>query len=284
MTRDAVRCGRISYTNDLPVYAAFDLGEIEFPGTLRAAVPSELNRALLEGELDISPVSSIFYARHAKELTLFPGICIGSRREAKSIQCISRAHPRALAGARIAVTKESATGRALFDVICRAGYGFSPGVEPSDDPFGEYRRDGSPCVLIGDSAIDAALAAPEHAHDIGALWYGLTGADMVYAVWVARTAWAQENTAVTSAVLGALHRSLAYSRANKARVIELARSTHARPAGFYESYYQALNYSLDAAAQMGLGTFFTMAQKCGVLDAGLKIPQAPPTTELAYDV
>src|SRR5260370_16604956 len=90
---DAVRCGRISYTNDLPVYAAFDLGAIEFPGVLSAAVPSELNRALLAGGLDISPVSSIFYAPHPEELTLLSGICIGSRREAQAPQPLTPPHP-----------------------------------------------------------------------------------------------------------------------------------------------------------------------------------------------
>jgi chorismate dehydratase len=283
-----LRCGRISYTNDLPVYAAFDLGALEFPGTLHPDVPSGLNRALLAGELDISPVSSFFYAQHVDELVLLRGICIGSRREAKSIQCVSRTHPRELGGARIAVTTDSATGRALFDVICRTGYGFAPHFELSVDPLGEFQRTGTPCVLIGDAAIDAALAYPQHAHDIGELWHGFTGADMVYAVWVMRKDTVSREmltgVAVGGTILEALLASLAYSREHKADVIRLAQAQRPRPSGFYEAYYAALNYTYDAQAQLGFAKFCAMAQACGVLDPALQIPQTFATTEFVYDV
>jgi chorismate dehydratase len=282
------RCGRISYTNDLPVYAAFDLGALEFPGTLHADVPSALNRALLAGELDISPVSSFFYAQHVDELVKLSGVCIGSRREAKSIQCISRTHPRDLSGARVAVTTDSATGRALFDVICRTGYGFAPAFEPSADPLAEFQRSGMPCVLIGDAAIDAALAHPEHAHDIGELWHGFTGADMVYAVWVMRKDSAlremRDGERASAKILEALLASLKYGRQHKADVINLAQTQRPRPLGFYEAYYEALNYSYDARAQMGFGKFCTMAQACGVLDPALRIPETSEITEFVYDV
>ncbi len=283
------RCGRISYTNDLPVYAAFDLGALEFPGTLHADVPSALNRALLAGELDISPVSSFFYAQHVDELVKLSGVCIGSRREAKSIQCISRTHPRELAGAPIAVTTDSATGRALFDVICRTGYGFTPAFEPSADPLAEFRRTGTPCVLIGDAAIDAALAHPEHAHDIGELWHGFTGADMVYAVWAMRKdTMEREMQAGADAGSGKIQRallaSLTYGRRHKADVIRLAQTQRPRPPGFYEAYYEALNYSYDERAQLGFGKFCALAQACGVLDPALRIPETWETTEFVYDV
>ncbi len=44
----SLRCGRIKYTNDLPVYAAFDAGAIAYPGTLHADVPAQLNAMLLQ--------------------------------------------------------------------------------------------------------------------------------------------------------------------------------------------------------------------------------------------
>src|ERR1700687_792840 len=91
-----LRCGRISYTNDLPVYAAFDLGVMEFPGLLRAGVPTELNQALLDGELDVSPVSSFFYYQQQDRLSRLNDVCIGSRGEVRSIYCISERHPREL--------------------------------------------------------------------------------------------------------------------------------------------------------------------------------------------
>ena len=120
------RCGRISYTNDLPVYTAIDEDALAFPGSLVADVPSELNRALLEGQLDISPISSALYAAHADELLLLPHICVGAHDAVRSIYCISAHEPAALAGTTIAVTKESLTARTLLRVICRTWYGFDP--------------------------------------------------------------------------------------------------------------------------------------------------------------
>ena len=112
--QNALRCGRISYTNDLPLYAAFDEGVLAFPGELIEDVPTALNQALLEGRLDCGPISSAFYAKHPAEFVLLPGVCIGSRRQVLSICCVSQQHPRELAGQRIAATKESETGRILF--------------------------------------------------------------------------------------------------------------------------------------------------------------------------
>src|ERR1700680_720190 len=262
-----VRCGRISYTNDLPVYAAFDLGALPFPGTLREGVPTQLNRALLSGELDISPVSSFFYYQHQDALTALPHVCIGSRREVKSIYCISRRHPRELAGTRIAVTRESSTGRALFETICATWFGFSPTYSESDEPFEAYRADGTPCLVIGDAAIDAALAVPQgHAHDVGLLWHEHTGENMVYALWAARNDFLDQRHADVTAIGRSLLESVRWSEAHADRVIARAQEMRRRPPEFYEAYYQTLNYHLDEPANKGLALFVLLASKLGLLE------------------
>jgi chorismate dehydratase len=264
--RSQMRCGRISYTNDLPVYAAFDLGALEFPGTLHEGVPADLNRALLAGELDISPISSFFYLQHQDELTVLPHTCIGSRREVKSIYCISRCHPRELAGTRIAVTRESATGRALFETICRAAYGFAPQYVEAEDAFSEFEYARIACLLIGDKAIDAALAVAQHeAFDVGLLWHELSGKDMVYAVWAARNdvvdARADDVARVSCALLDAVD----WGDAHRGEVIARAQTMRPRPADFYASYYRTLNYRLDDAAREGLNAFARLAVEVGLL-------------------
>lgn len=261
-----IRCGRISYTNDLPVYAAFDAGAVVFPGSLTSGVPTTLNRQLVAGELDCSPVSSFFYAQHAAELVLLPGICIGSRREVRSIYCISARPPSSLDGAPIAVSCESATGRALFATMCSMYYGFAPEFVESDDPFASYAADGSPCVVIGDKAIDAYLAAPSgDAYDLGELWCDLTGNEMVYAVWAARREAVERDPEAVHAARLALTRSLDWGERNIDEVIRSAQAQIARPPGFYGAYYAALNFRFDASAQSGLASFFTAASACGLL-------------------
>jgi len=60
-----IRLGRISYVNMAPVFYRLDADVDEIQG-----VPTELNRRLLAGELDIAPISSIEYARNAERLRL----------------------------------------------------------------------------------------------------------------------------------------------------------------------------------------------------------------------
>ena len=260
------RCGRISYTNDLPIYAAFDVGALEFPGALVPGVPTQLNAALLSGDLDVSPVSSFFYLQHQDELTALPNACIGSRSEVKSINLISARHPRELAGVHVAVTRESATGRALLEAICREYYGFAPHLIEVDDPFAAYRDVRTPCLLIGDKAIDAALAVPpDEAYDLGSLWHELTGKDMVYALWAARNEYVGAHREDVARVTVALDLAIRWGEANMDRVISLAQAMCRRPTSFYETYYRTLNYRLDKPALVGLATFARVAQDVGLL-------------------
>ncbi len=118
-----LRCGRIRYTNDLPIYAAFDAGAIPYPGTLHADVPARLNAMLLAGELDVSPVSAFAWAQHAGELALLPDLCIGARDDVVSVVLVSQRPPDQLDGERIAVTSESASGANLLRVLLERRYG-----------------------------------------------------------------------------------------------------------------------------------------------------------------
>ena len=56
-----IRLGRISYVNMAPVFYRLDARVEEVAG-----VPTELNRRLLGGEIDLAPISSIEYARNAE--------------------------------------------------------------------------------------------------------------------------------------------------------------------------------------------------------------------------
>jgi len=228
--------------------------------------------------LDCSPVSSFFYALHADELVLLPGICIGSCRKVRSIYCVSAGHPSTLAGVPIAVTRESATGRALFATICEKYYGFAPDYIDSDDPYAAYAADGSPCILIGDKAIDAYLAAPSaHAFDIGELWTGLSGQEMVYAVWAVRRDVVTSEPDTVDAARRALTLALDWGERNIDEVVRRAQAQIARPPGFYDAYYAALNFRFDRTAQTGLSAFFEAASACALLASA-------PALEFVHEV
>jgi chorismate dehydratase len=252
---EALRCGRIVYTNDLPIYAAFDEGALPFEGMFVEDVPSRLNARMGVGDLDLSPVSAAYYARHSDDLVLLDGLCIGARREVWSVVLLSQVAPALLGGTEVAATRESASGRALLQILLERRYGVAASFAAHDDPLGAYRLR-QPALLIGDAAIDARCSLdPAHVHDLGLLWHEWTGGDMVFAVWVASRARYERMQTEIDIAMASLRAGLDWGLGHPERVIARAESVRPRAAGFYADYFATLNYSFDAAAHAGFERF-----------------------------
>ena len=103
-----IRLGRISYVNMAPVFYGLEADVEEIAG-----VPTELNRMLLDGEIDIAPIPSIEYARNAERLRLLPRLCVSSEGAIDSIQLVTRVSFGQVRS--VAVTPESATSVVLED-------------------------------------------------------------------------------------------------------------------------------------------------------------------------
>lgn len=262
-----LRAGRIVYTNDLPIYTAFDEGAVRFPGSFTADVPTRLNRMLLEHRLDLSPISAFFFAQHADTFALLPDLCIGSRRATLSVILVSVRPLEALDGATIAVTAESASGRNLLRVLLEGQYGIRAHFAETDDPLASVRR-GEPTLLIGDRAIDAQLECmPQRVHDLGTLWSAWTGMDMVYAVWaVHRKTLASDPQSVGEA-LDALREARAWGVANPERAVAAAQAKKPRTLGFYASYYKTLNFTFDDRARAGFARYCAELHAIGALSS-----------------
>jgi chorismate dehydratase len=268
-----LRCGRIKYTNDLPVYAAFDAGAIEYPGSLHADTPARLNAMLLGGELDLSPISAYTWAANARDLVLLPDLCIGARDEVVSVVLVSSVPPAMLDRAPIFVSAESASGRNLLRIILERRYGIRPTYIDEAKPFGRAKR-GDATLLIGDSAIDAIEHfSPDAVYDLGRLWHEWTGKQTVFAVWAARRDVYARDPAGVGACMHALTDSYTWSRSHMDKVVALAQRVISRPRAFYETYYSKLNFTLHAAAQNGLAAFCEELVELGTIDAMPSLPE-----------
>jgi chorismate dehydratase len=264
-----LRSGRIIYTNDLPIYAAFDAGAVRYPGALVADVPSSLNAMLLDGRLDLSPISAFHWAKHADELALLPDLCIGARREVWSVVCVSPKPLAELDGATIAVTRESASGRNLLRVLLERRYGVKATFVESKDPYAVAASGGN-AMLIGDRAIDAQETfASEIVHDLGIAWHEWTGLDMVFAVWAVRRDSLGSHAGEVGAAMEALMASQRWGANHMDVVVEKAQATYPRRDGYYAAYYETLNYTFDARARLGLRRFVDELHALGA------IPTAP---------
>lgn len=272
---NSLRCGRIQYTNDLPVYAAFDAKAITYPGTLHSDVPANLNAMLLRGELDLSPISAFTWASHADELVLLPDLCIGARDEVVSVVLVSQVPPSLLDGVQIFITNESASGRNLLRVLMERRYGISPQYVFDDHPLTLARR-GHAALLIGDSAIDALLEIDRaYVYDLGTLWHEWKSEQTVFAVWAARRDVFEKNPEAVRACMHALTDAYTWSRTNMDYVVSCAQSAFARPNGFYENYFAKLNFTFHQAARSGLAAYCRELYALGLLNSiPLSVPEA----------
>ncbi len=226
-----------------PLFFALEAEVEDVPG-----VPTELNRALLAGEIDLAPISSIEYARHARRLRILPRLCVSSEGAVDSIQLVSRAPLSSVAS--VAVTPESATSVALVRVLL-------PRAEHV--PLGE---EADATLLIGDAALKSMFEDPTPHHDLGRLWLEQTGLPMVYAVFACPDPPADGVAELETELLAA-------HAAARARPEELARSASERygyPAGFLARYFEKLRYRFGPRERAGLLTFFELARDAGELE------------------
>lgn len=268
-----LRCGRIVYTNDLPIYKAFDAGAISYPGTLHADVPARLNAMLLSGELELSPISAFAWASNPQEFVLLPDLCIGAREEVVSVVLVSQVAPALLDGAKIAITAESASGRSLLRVILERRYGVHPTYIEDVDPLARA-AEGTAALLIGDSAIDALERFPrKHVYDLGTLWHEWTGQQTVFAVWAARRDTYERDPQAVRECMHALTDAYTWSRSHMDEVVSAAQAQRSRAPGFYNAYYGKLNFTFHSAAQNGLAAYVRELHAIGAIDS---IPSSLP--------
>jgi chorismate dehydratase len=238
-----IRLGRISYVNMAPVFHHLEAEVREVSG-----VPTELNRALLAGELDLAPISSIEYARHAERLRILPRLCVSSEGAVDSIQLVSRApleHIRS-----VAVTPESATSVVLIKVLL---------PEAEHVPLGEAAE---ATLLIGDAALKSAFEDPTPHHDLGRLWLERTGLPMVFAVWAAP----EPTPAGLAELEDALVASVRRARSQPEQLAFAASERYGYPPGFLARYFEKLRYSFGPRERAGLVTFLELARDVGELE------------------
>ncbi|PYP60129.1 MAG: hypothetical protein DMD44_03145 [Gemmatimonadetes bacterium] len=265
-----MRLGRIGYINCFPVYGAIDRGVVRVPAGLVTGTPAELNDLLVAGELDLSVISAVEFARNAGLLRLLPGIGITSDGPVRSVALFSKVPVEALHGRTVLLTASSRTGVALLELLCRDVWRVRPHfaqarAEATDlDALGRLPHDA--VLVIGDAALLlAARHAYPHRVDLGEAWKRWTGLPFVFAVWAARRA-------VDRAAADRVHAMLLESRDwGLAHLDALAAEAHrvsGVPTGECREYFAGLDYAFTRRHLAGLATF------CGKLAAHGLAPAA----------
>ena len=266
-----VALGRIDYMNVAPIYYGIDNGlafqEIRQEIRLISGPPNTLNRMMIDGDLDISPVSSAAYARNAREWLILPDLTIASHERVLSVLLVSRYNLEALSGRRILITDESASARDLCRLIfslkgVRPEFIVGKVKSPSQLP-----KDIDATLVIGDSALSQRWERVfPIIHDLGTLWWNMTGLPFVFAVWAVRKDFARKYPERVASVLALLKTSRRLGNENMNQIVEKACAKLGIDDSTAKLYYESLVYDLADREKEGLELFYKGLHQTGVTD------------------
>ncbi|MCA0754416.1 menaquinone biosynthesis protein [Paenibacillus sp. N4] len=261
-----ITIGRIDYANAWPLFHNLeghaDLGNAE----VIARVPSELNRMLQNGELDISAISSFAYGLNAKDYMLLPHLSVGSVGDVNSILLFLKEPIENKRPGKIALTSTSATSVNLLKIIMSMYYECNPEYVTAEPDLDSMLSEADAALLIGDPAIQASWRNEGCVClDLGRLWNEWTGLGMTYAVVAVRREIAEAEPDAVKAVYNALLACKQYNKQHLAPLVAHACSQLGGDAAYWEMYFQSLQYDFGDKLKEGLTLYFRYSKHLGLL-------------------
>ncbi|NLK52351.1 MAG: menaquinone biosynthesis protein [Syntrophomonadaceae bacterium] len=265
------RVGHIQFINCLPLYYGLVKKGVLLDVELTKGTPTELNQYLIRGELDISPISSIEYGRHADELLLMPDLTVSADGEVRSILLLSKVPIEELEGRTIALTNTSATSQALLQILLQERFGLKCHFFVSPPELGSMLLEADAALLIGDPALRAFYQPRQglYSYDLGTVWKEFTGLPMVFAVWAVRREYVHKHKDLAMEVYHAFHQSMQFSLEHLDEVTTNASRWETLDKELLRQYFACLQFTFDEQKKAGLEKFYFYAHRYGFLS---KIP------------
>ena len=263
-----MKIGRIRYLNTRPVYYGLETGAVDMgeEWIMVEGTPAQLNEMLARGELDVSVVSCVEYARHWRDYFVMPRLCIGADGEVKSVLFFSKRPLEELSHREVWLTRSSLTSKTLVKWIME-----EKGVKPLYREFvmGEevfLNNHTEAILLIGDEALKKRESGVfPYCLDLGAYWKAKTGLPFVFALWCVRREAVEGNPGEVERVWRALLESRDYSARH---LDDVARLFH-RQAGLSpqqcQDYLAGLDFELTKGHIQGMELFFSLLVKRGLI-------------------
>jgi chorismate dehydratase len=263
-----IRIGRIIYTNVWPLFYHFPLERSDLKGRVRfeEQVPSQLNRAMAAGDIDMGPISSFAYGDNFKHYLLYPDMSVSVHGQVKSILLFHRQPLEQVANSRVALPTTSAASVNLLRIILEKFYGGKPEYTYAAPSLPQMMAEHDAALLIGDDAIRASWQ--EHGYlvtDLGEEWLRQTGHWMSFAVWAIRKETAERYPALVNRVFDAFLESKRRSLADPSGMIGKAVATIGGTESYWRDYFGGLCYDFGPVQWEGLQLYYDYAWELGFL-------------------
>lgn len=266
--RIKLRIGRIAYTNLFPIFYGLQRNKNAASYEFIDGVPSELNRKVRTGEIDISPSSSIEYLKNRARYRLIDGHSISSFGPVGSVLLFSRQPLEALEGQTVLTSSHSETSVALLSIILKKFYGIDAKLRSTPRSITESSTRSSSAamkphaayLLIGDDAMKEALHWPQDKiYDLGDLWYRHTGLPAVFALWIARNTCCEQKPELLRQFIRDLEASKSAALGNLREIAAHSWLRQIIPVGELVAYWEGISYDFLDEHRRGLELFRSYA-------------------------
>ncbi|MGW8379282.1 menaquinone biosynthesis protein [Streptomyces sp. ODS28] len=188
--RSRPRVGHIQFLNCLPLYWGLVHTGTLLDLELTRDTPEKLSEQLVNGDLDIGPITLVEFLKNADDLVAMPDIAVGCDGAVMSCEIVSRVPLEELDGGRVALGSTSRTSVRLAQLLLAERYGVEPTYYTCPPDLPMMMREADAAVVIGDLGLRAYLRdVPDqdlYVYDLGELWKEWTGLPFVMAVWAVR--------------------------------------------------------------------------------------------------
>lgn len=256
-----VRIGMVNYINTAPIYEVWKEQVRRPDWVVTEAPPSELNRMLAAGELDLGFVSSYEYAARPEQYRIMADLSISATGPVGSVFLFSSVPPEQLEGRQVLMTGQSDTSVQLLRIILEDFLLVRPEYI-SGEVFGARTSDNEPAAVlaIGDEALRMAVEKSSRYPvqvDLAEFWHRETGLPFVFAVCAVR----EDFLFTAEATARELHQALIDCRDQGLRrlpeICERAARRIPMDRDACHRYLLAMEYDLGPSKQRALNEFFT---------------------------
>jgi chorismate dehydratase len=264
--KDRLLIGEIPYANLFPIFYMLrresDISGYEF---IKGA-PSDLNKKIREGRIDVSPSSSIEYLRHQEKYELIENHSISSMGPVGSILLFSNKPIEKLGRLTVLTSSASETSVALIRIVLNKFYKLDCSFQTSSKQLKDVIGSCAAYLLIGDEALIEAVKWPGlYVYDIGELWYKHTGLPFTFALWIANKNCRADKTELYRKFLDDLNRAKT-SALNS--MVTIAASCPLKDILSEEaliSYWKKMSYDFRDEHRKGLALFNAHAKELGLI-------------------
>jgi len=259
------------------VYYAVEKGVVPIQAKMVKGPPTKLNEMFVAGKLDITPISSIEFARYSDLAVIMPNMSISADGKVESILLFSKVPVTELDGLKVCLPNSSATSIALLKILFEHYFQIQVEYIVDKPNLEQMLKKADAALLIGDDALLANALKKEwdgnplYVMDLGNTWKEFTGLKMVYALWVVHRDFIEQNSEHIEEVNDAFTLAKEYGFSNIPELVQAARQKTGLSEEVLKEYFKTIQYDLGDDEKKALITFYDYAYKSGIIDERVKL-------------